>query len=88
VVVLIDSLSDWLTTQSRLERISSLSAITLKSLSPQQANIEIAYKGDEQRLALALSQAGMEIERASASDGSPINLLTTSKSSRYKPIQF
>ncbi len=77
-VVPIESLNEWLNIQSNLNRISSFSDITLKALTPSQANIEILYKGSEQRLALSLAQAGLEIERTTASDGSPLNVLISS----------
>ena len=88
VAVPIQNLNDWLNIQSQLKRISSLQDITLKSLSPRQANIEIYYKGDKERLNIALAQAGMEIERTTASDGSSMDVLVTSRPSNTKPMRF
>jgi len=85
-IVPIGSLNEWMNIQSSLNRISSLNDVTLVSLSPRQANIEISYRGDSERLALSLAQAGMEIERTTANDGSPVNVL--SASSRSKPMRF
>lgn len=76
VVVPITSLSDWMRIQSELKRISSLGAVNVKSLSPTQANVEIEYNGKRERLDLSLAQAGMEIERSTAIDGSPVDVLS------------
>jgi len=80
LVAQINSLDDWIGIQSQLKRMSTLDNVVLKSLTPRQANIELRYKGDMKRLNLTLAQSGMEILKTTASDGSPINLL---KSSRY-----
>lgn len=89
VVVPINSLSDWISIQSDLHRVSGLSNIVLQSLTPTQANVQLSYKGGQDRLALTLAQAGMEIERTTASDGRPVNLLRKPRQeSRYKPMRF
>lgn len=85
LVVPIESLNDWIKIQTNLSRMSALTSIDLKSLTPRQANVEIRYKGGEERLSLTLAQAGLEIEQTTASDGSPIKVLT---SSRYQPTRF
>lgn len=89
VVVPIRSLSDWVAIQSELYRVSGISNIVLQSLTPTQANVTLSYKGGQDRLALTLAQAGLEIERTTASDGSPVNLLTKPReTTRYKPMRF
>ena len=88
VAVPIQNLTDWLNVQAELKRISGLSDISLKSLSPRQANIEIFYKGDRERLDIALAQEGMEIERTTAADGSATDVLRKSNASRYEPVRF
>ncbi len=89
VVVPINSLSDWIAIQSELHRVSGLSNIVLQSLTPTQANVTLSYKGGQDRLALTLAQAGMEIERTTASDGSHVNLLRKPREeTRYKPMRF
>jgi len=85
-IVPIGSLSEWMRIQASLNRISSLNDVTLVSLSPRQANIEIRYRGNAERLALSLAQEGMELERTTANDGSAVNVL--SASSRTKPMRF
>ncbi|MFK7840014.1 MAG: DUF2066 domain-containing protein [Bdellovibrionales bacterium] len=89
VVVPINTLNDWLNIQSQLSRLSTLNTVMLRALTPRQANVEITYKGDRDRLALALAKIGMEIEETTASDGSPINMLSNARSrQQYQPIRF
>jgi hypothetical protein len=93
VVVPIKSLGEWIAIRERLNNISSLNGIELESLMPTQANIKLTYRGGQERLALTLAQAGMEIERSTANDGSMVNVLRSAQpvqqnQQRYKPMRF
>lgn len=55
---------EWTETRRALERVSGMSAVALKSLSPQFARVDLMFQGDEERLRLALQQADITISAA------------------------
>ena len=59
--VKIASLEEWARTQQSLARVNAITHTTLKSLSPREALVELAFRGDEQMLRQALAQAGMTL---------------------------
>lgn len=75
VKVPITSLSDWVGIQSDLKRVTGIGEITVKSLSANQAIIDIIFRGDADRLLLSLGQAGMTIDRREFANGETDNVL-------------
>lgn len=68
------SMREWVETQQKLRRISGITDIKLLSLKPDQADIELLYRGNEERLQLALQQHSITLARPSANfiyDGMP-----------------
>ncbi len=55
------SLGEWTQTRRALQRVQGISDIDVKSLSPTAAKIDLAFQGTEQRLRLALDQAGITL---------------------------
>src|SRR3546814_9953719 len=56
VFVPLDSLDDWLTVRRRLEGVAAIQETSLTTLSRREAQLEIDFVGDEQRLTRALAQ--------------------------------
>ncbi|HMA13143.1 MAG: DUF2066 domain-containing protein [Bacteroidota bacterium] len=56
VIVPLDGLDDWLTVRRRLEGVPAIQQATLATLSPREAQLELTFFGDEQRLSRALAQ--------------------------------
>ncbi len=59
VRVQFSSLQEWSDMQRSLSRISGISDVTLKALSPKEAYLDLTYDGDIERLKLALGQADL-----------------------------
>jgi hypothetical protein len=59
--VKIASLEEWASAQKALSRVSGVSHVGLKSLSPREALVELSFRGDEAQLRSALAQAGMDL---------------------------
>ena len=55
------NLDEWSQIQRTLERVHGISQITLRSLSPKFARVDLIYQGDEARLRLALQQANVTL---------------------------
>ena len=55
--VAISSMQDWVRMQQALNRVQDVQDIRLLRLSPQEARIELVFRGTESRLRLALEQA-------------------------------
>lgn len=56
VFVPIDGLADWLEVRQRIERIASIQKSSVTSISRNQAEMELSFVGNEQRLTRALAQ--------------------------------
>jgi len=56
VFVPLGGLDDWLTVRRRLEGVPAIQQSTLSALSRKEAQLEISFVGDEQRLTRALAQ--------------------------------
>lgn len=56
VIVPLEGLDDWLTVRRRLEGVPAIQQATLSTLSPREAQLELTFFGDEQRLTRALAQ--------------------------------
>ena len=52
---------EWAETKRALERVSGMTDIALKSLTPHFALVDLMFQGDEARLRLALQQSEMTI---------------------------
>jgi len=61
------SLREWADTQRALREVNGISYMRVVRLAPKQAEIEITYSGNEDRLRLALSQANMSLSEPQAS---------------------
>lgn len=79
VFIPIRSLQEWVNIQSDLKRVNGIDAANLKKLSPQNAVVDLMYQGDEQRLSLALRQAGMRLEQSTDAMGQVVYMLNTSR---------
>lgn len=55
------SMGEWIETQKKLRRVQGVLDIKLLSLKQKQAYIELVFKGNEDRLRLALAQADMTL---------------------------
>ncbi|MCB9988496.1 MAG: DUF2066 domain-containing protein [Rhodospirillales bacterium] len=55
------SMKEWVDTQKSLRSVQGVSDVKLQSLTPRQADIELVYRGTEDRLRLALEQADMTL---------------------------
>lgn len=55
------SLREWARLQKTLESLAGVDAVNVKSLSPAQAQIEIVYRGSEERLRIVLEQARLSL---------------------------
>ncbi len=55
------TLQEWAETQKSLRRVQGVSDMKLLSLTQNEAYVELAFKGTEQRLKLALAQADMTL---------------------------
>lgn len=60
-------LDEWVETKSALDRIKMLDGYTIESLNPEEAYINIKFKGDETRLRLALSQKNLVLSQPQVS---------------------
>jgi hypothetical protein len=56
-----DSFQQWSSTQRMLRRVPGFRQMTIRGLSPREAQIEIIYAGDTASLSTAFKQAGLEI---------------------------
>lgn len=56
VFVPLDGLDDWLTVRRRLQGVAAIQQTSLGALSRREAQLEISFVGDEQRLTRALAQ--------------------------------
>lgn len=56
VIVPLEGLDDWLTVRRRLAGVPAIQQATLSTLSPREAQLELTFFGDEQRLTRALAQ--------------------------------
>lgn len=70
VRVKFSSLQEWSDLQRSLSRISGISDVALKALSPREAYLDLTYDGDIERLKLALAQADLVL---SAPRMQPVN---------------
>lgn len=61
--VQIRSMADWVDMQNALNRVQGVENIRVIRLSPQEARIELTYRGTEQRLRLALEQSYIILSR-------------------------
>jgi len=59
VFVPLEGLDDWLTVRRRLEGVAAIQQAGLTTLSPKEAQLEIIFVGDEQRLTRALAQSDL-----------------------------
>jgi hypothetical protein len=76
--VKINSLEEWASAQRALGRVSAVTAMQLKSLSPREALVELSFRGDEEMLRSALAQSGMALgfpQYAGAGNPSPNRLV-------------
>lgn len=55
------SMGEWIETQKKLRRVQGVLNIKLLSLKSNQAHIELSFRGNEDRLRLALAQADMTL---------------------------
>lgn len=69
VTVPIGRLDDWVQTRRRLDEVQLVSDAALRSLSRDAATVELRYRGDLDRLRLALEQRDLMLEGAPAADG-------------------
>ncbi len=92
VTVPIRTLNDWAEIQSLLGRVGSVRNITVKSLSPRQAQIQLDYQGDPQRLALALDQADLALTQQGSTPAAfgvtPTYMLQKKSASSYGTYQY
>jgi len=56
VYVPLEGLDDWLTVRKRLDGVAAIQQAGLTTLSRKEAQLEITFVGDEQRLTRALAQ--------------------------------
>ncbi len=56
------SLKEWAETQSALRRAYGVRDIKIRSVTPNEARVELGYEGDVNRLSLGLSQSGLTLE--------------------------
>ncbi|HEX5319767.1 MAG TPA: DUF2066 domain-containing protein [Stellaceae bacterium] len=61
VAVAISGLDDWLRLRDRISGLPSVRKIDLRSLSKQEATIELGYAGDVDQLTAALKGAGLDL---------------------------
>lgn len=54
-------MNQWLETQKALRRVQGVNEVKLLSLKPDEAHVELAFQGSEERLRLALAQADMTL---------------------------
>ncbi len=75
VRVTFTSLKEWSNLQRSLSRISGISDVSLKALSPKEAYLDLTYDGDIERLKLALAQADLVLNapRFQAANGGGMN---------------
>jgi len=59
VRITFSTMQQWVETRQALRRVQGLSDLYIKSVTPREAMVEIAYNGDENRLRLALAQADL-----------------------------
>jgi hypothetical protein len=69
VTVPIGRLDDWVQTRHRLDRVPQVSDAVLRSLSRDAATVELRYRGDPDRLRLALERQDLMLEGGAAVDG-------------------
>lgn len=56
------SLKEWADTQRALRRVYGLDDFNVMSVTPKQAYIDLVFDGNQNRLALALAQAGLHLD--------------------------
>lgn len=61
VSVPLTSLKDWTEIRRRLQSVSSLRSMSVRSLSRGQASVDITYAGDQRQLQFALAQRELEL---------------------------
>jgi hypothetical protein len=61
VRVRFEGMKEWVDTHKALQNVQGIHEVHLLSLSPKEANLELVFRGSEQRLRLALSQADMTL---------------------------
>lgn len=61
VRVRFQSMREWVETQKALQSVQGIGSVTLLSLTPREARISLSFRGDEERLRLALAQADMTL---------------------------
>jgi hypothetical protein len=62
-VVQIDGLDDWLRLRERIAQLPAIRSIDVRSLSTQEATIEIGYVGDVDQLTTGLTGIGLDLVR-------------------------
>ncbi len=60
------SLKEWAETQRALTRVNGLNSFKVMSVTPHQAYVELEYDGNQNRLALALAQADLQLNQTRA----------------------
>ena len=60
------SLKEWADTQRALTRVYGLNSFKVMSVTPNQAYVELEYDGNQNRLALALAQADLQLNQIRA----------------------
>lgn len=76
VSVPITSLRNWVKIQTDLRRVNVVQDVVLKSLGPNEAQVDLLYLGDTQRLVIALQQSGMSLSKNVNERGEPVNTLS------------
>lgn len=59
-----NSLQEWARMQKKLESLSGVDIVNVKSISPARAQIELIYRGSQERLALVLDQARLTLNQS------------------------
>lgn len=82
VVIPIQSLQQWVKIESDLNKVSGIDGTLTRSLTPQEAQVDLLYQGDVQQLVHALGQFGMTLERGVNARGEGVNILNPGLRSR------
>lgn len=61
-VVRFASQQEWLQTRKALNRVQGVDAVSVKSISPRSAVVELAFQGTTRRLQLSLAQADLDLQ--------------------------
>ena len=79
VLVRYSTMQQWVETRQAMRRIQGISDMRVKSVTPREAQVELQFSGDENRLRMAMAQAGMvlgppqaEREQAAYGYGPPV----------------